>query len=68
VGSAKREAAARYELALVAAANEEWHQARAHGQESLRLFEQIGHYQTADVQRWLEELAIHIETKINDKL
>jgi hypothetical protein len=41
----------------VAAERGFWDEARQQAEESLRLFQQIGYYQAAEVQRWLERLA-----------
>lgn len=54
VESPEREAAARYGLAQVAAEHGRLQEARQQAQESLRLFDQIGYYQAAEVHDWLK--------------
>lgn len=49
------EAAAWYGLARVALAEGRREEARAHGQESLRIFTSIGNHRAAEVEKWLNE-------------
>jgi tetratricopeptide (TPR) repeat protein/transcriptional regulator with XRE-family HTH domain len=57
VESPERAGAACYGLAQVAAERGHLEEARQQAQESLQIFNQIGYYQAAEVQCWLEELA-----------
>lgn len=49
-------AAALYGLAKVAAAHGDITEARSQGQESLAVYEALGHFRTPEVQQWLAGL------------
>jgi hypothetical protein len=56
VQSQEWEALTRYGLARLAGERGQVEEARQQGQESARLFEALGHYQTAEVRQWLMQL------------